>query len=86
VFTNDVSDSYQEIYVIAHIICNHGVFCHPFVTRVIDVLLTAHCDHASAIGSEDGAQNWGAVTDRGGKASSNSSIHGFHYLQFYILH
>jgi hypothetical protein len=23
--TNDVSDSYQQIYVIAHIICNHPV-------------------------------------------------------------
>jgi len=26
VITNDVSDSYQQIYVIAHIICNHFVF------------------------------------------------------------
>jgi len=25
VITNDVSDSYQHIYVIAHIICNHPV-------------------------------------------------------------
>jgi len=25
VVTNDVSDSYQQIYVIAHIICNHTI-------------------------------------------------------------
>jgi hypothetical protein len=24
--TNDVSDSYQKIYVIAHIICNHPIY------------------------------------------------------------
>jgi hypothetical protein len=26
VITNDVSDSYQYIYVIAHIICNHTLY------------------------------------------------------------
>jgi hypothetical protein len=39
VITNDVSDSYQSVYVIAHIICNHPVYEHR-AKRILCILLT----------------------------------------------
>jgi len=39
VVINDVSDSYQQIYVFAHIICNHAVFCLDYETILIQKLI-----------------------------------------------
>jgi len=41
VITNDVNDSYQYVYVIAHIICNHpAYFCIALLNfRIINLEL-----------------------------------------------
>jgi hypothetical protein len=41
VITNDVTDSYQQVYIIAHIICNHSIFK---VMKFFGVLYTGASD------------------------------------------
>jgi len=38
VITNDVSDSYQKVYVITHIICNHPLCCIEVHIQVFETL------------------------------------------------
>jgi len=42
VIINDVSDSYQQIYVIAHIICNHLVYARKAHSQMTLLLLSIY--------------------------------------------